>query len=194
MDLKQHVHAMRKCGVLDIPGRGIIERRHDDQDAIGAMSAGLDHLIGVVHEILAQHRQRGGGARGDHEVEVTLERRRIGQHRKARRAAGFIGARERGRIEIGADQAFRRRGLFHFCDQRVVAMRELLPNRPDKTARRRCRLRQGFDTRKRMRALGGGDLVALVGFDLGQDIGHSDPAFSRWRPRPDASAAPRRRR
>ena len=194
MDLEQHVHAVRKRGILDIPGRGIIERRHDDQDAVGAMSAGLDHLIGVVHEILAQHRQRRGGARGDHEVEMALERRRVGQHRQARRAAGLIGPRQRRRIEIGADQAFRRRGLLHFRDQRVVAAREFFADRADKTARRRRRLRQRFDAGKRMRALGGGDLLALVGFDLGQDVGHSDPAFSRWRPRSDASGAPRRRR
>lgn len=59
MDFEQHVHAVREGGVLDVPGRSVIERGHDDQDAVRAMGAGLRHLIGVVHEILAQHRQRG---------------------------------------------------------------------------------------------------------------------------------------
>ena len=48
MDLDQHVHAVRDGRILDIPGGGVVERRHDDQDAVGAVSAGLDHLIGVV--------------------------------------------------------------------------------------------------------------------------------------------------
>ena len=37
---------------------GIVDRGHDDEDAIGAVGARFRHLIGVVHEILAQHRQR----------------------------------------------------------------------------------------------------------------------------------------
>jgi hypothetical protein len=58
----------------------IVERRHDDQDAVGAMGAGLDHLIGIEHEILPQHRQVRRRARRHHEIEMALERRRIRQH------------------------------------------------------------------------------------------------------------------
>ena len=47
MDFDQDVHAVRERRVLDVPGRGIVERRHDDQDAVGAVGAGFDHLIGV---------------------------------------------------------------------------------------------------------------------------------------------------
>src|SRR3954469_8179787 len=57
VDLDQHVHAMGDGGVLELFCRGIIERRHDDQDAVGAVRAGLRHLVSVEHEILAQHRQ-----------------------------------------------------------------------------------------------------------------------------------------
>src|SRR3954449_1450381 len=57
VDLDQHVHAMGDGGVLELFCRGIIERRHDDQDAVGAVCAGLRHLVSVEHEILAQHRQ-----------------------------------------------------------------------------------------------------------------------------------------
>src|ERR1700722_9659776 len=53
MDFDQDIHAERNGRVFDIPGRGVVERRHDDQDAVSAVSAGLDHLIGVVDEILA---------------------------------------------------------------------------------------------------------------------------------------------
>src|SRR3954462_6602098 len=57
VDLDQHVHAMGDGGVLELFCRGFIERRHDDQDAVGAVRAGLRHLVSVEHEILAQHRQ-----------------------------------------------------------------------------------------------------------------------------------------
>ena len=38
--------------------RGVVERRHDDQDAVGAHRARFRDLIGLEHEILAQRRQR----------------------------------------------------------------------------------------------------------------------------------------
>src|SRR5262245_32180615 len=57
---------------IHIPGLGVgaqragghvINRGHDDQDAVGAKRPRLGHLIAVEHEILAQHRQRRGRAR-----------------------------------------------------------------------------------------------------------------------------------
>ena len=122
---------------------------------------------------------------------LALERRRVGQHRQAGRAAGLIGARQRGRIEVGADQALRRARLLDLGDQRVVAG-------GDACARSRARkprgggaaLRRGLDLGQRPRAFGRRDLLALVGFDLGEDVGHalrrSRPAISRSS-RPSAS-------
>ena len=55
------------------------------------------------------------------EFRLALERRRVGQHREAGGAARLVGARERRRIEIGADQALRRARLLDLGDQRVVA-------------------------------------------------------------------------
>ena len=172
VDFDQHVHAVRDRGVLDVLCRAVVERRHDDQDAVGAVGAGFRHLIGVEHEILAQHRQIGRRARRHHEIEMALERRRVRQHGEARRAAGLIGFCQRRRIEIGADQTLGGRRLLDLGDQRIVAAGELVLDRAHKAARRRRGLRQRFDARERMRALGRGDLLALVGLDLGQDIGH----------------------
>src|SRR5258707_113603 len=90
MDFDQHVHAMRDGRILDVFRGGIVERRHDDQDAVGAVGARLDHLINVVHEILAQHRQRGGRTRRHHEIEMALKRRRVGQHPQTGRAAAAL--------------------------------------------------------------------------------------------------------
>jgi hypothetical protein len=55
--------------------------------------------------------------RRDQIIFVALEVRRIGKHRKACRPARLIGAGMRGRIEIGADQAFGGAGLFYLGDQ-----------------------------------------------------------------------------
>ena len=47
-----------------------LERRGDEQDAVGAGRARFVHLIGVDHEILAQHRQRARRARRAQVVEA----------------------------------------------------------------------------------------------------------------------------
>ena len=82
----------------------VVDARHDDQDRVGAPGARLVDLIGLEHEILAQRRQRRRRARRGQEFRRALEGRRVGQHRQAGRAARLIGARQRRRIEIGADQ------------------------------------------------------------------------------------------
>ena len=80
----------------------------DDEDAVGAEGAAIStHLPGIVEEVLAQHRQRAGVA-GEAEVAVVaLEARAVGQHAEAGGAAGGVGGGERGRVEVGADQALR---------------------------------------------------------------------------------------
>ena len=44
--------------VFELARGRVVERRHDDQDAVGAPGARFRHLIGLEHEILAQRRQR----------------------------------------------------------------------------------------------------------------------------------------
>ncbi len=83
----------------------VVDRRHDDQDAIGAQARDSIDLIWLVDEILAQRRQARRVARLAEEFRFALERRPIGEHRQARRAAGLIGFGELRRVEIGADQA-----------------------------------------------------------------------------------------
>ena len=55
--------------------------------------------------------QADGFARGGKIVVLTLEIGPIGKHRQAGGTAIFIGARQAGRVEIGADQALTRRGF-----------------------------------------------------------------------------------
>jgi len=63
VDFYQRVHAERQGRCFKLRGTGIIDCGHDDENAVGAVGARLGHLIGVVHEILAQHRQRACCAR-----------------------------------------------------------------------------------------------------------------------------------
>ena len=55
-------------------------------------------------------------------VRRALERGRVGQHREAGGAAGLIGLGERLRLEMFADQAFRRARLLDLGDQREAAL------------------------------------------------------------------------
>src|SRR6202795_2587866 len=62
MHFDERIHAERGSGRFQLGRAGIIDRGRDDQNAVGAASTRLSHLIRVIHEILAQHRQRHGGA------------------------------------------------------------------------------------------------------------------------------------
>ena len=143
--LDQHVHAVARTPRP--PGRlrgRVVDRRHDDQDAVGAPGARLGHLIGLVHEILAQRRQRGRRARRGQDTPAcpgTTARRSAptGRPRRPPRRRG-----QRRRIEVGADQALRRARLLDLGDQRVVAG-------GDACARSRARKPRGAGAR-----LGGG--------------------------------------
>ena len=118
VDLDQHVQAEVVRGLVERARGLVVDRRHDDEDAIGAPGARLQHLIGIEEEILAQDRQRRRRARLDQMLRVALERRRVGEHRQAGRAARLIAAGEPRRLEILADQALRRTRLLDLGDER----------------------------------------------------------------------------
>ena len=62
--LDQHRHAERKCGLrLELGHLRVVQAGGDQQDAVGAHRARLEHLVGVDDEVLAQHRQRARRAR-----------------------------------------------------------------------------------------------------------------------------------
>ena len=95
-------------------GRGVIDLRQNDENAIGAPGARLSNLIGVEHEVLAQGRQRGGCARLRQEFGRALEGGRIGQDGEARRAAGLITIRVR---FLAHDVFVAARAMRHHADQ-----------------------------------------------------------------------------
>src|SRR5690606_3484628 len=103
----------------------------------------------------------------------ALERRTVGQHREAGRAACLVCAGERRRVEVCPDQAPGRARLLDFGYQPEGIGSALRLQRLQKSAgrldiagprpqlgKRHCRLRRG-------------DLLALVGFDTRENVGHA---------------------
>ena len=105
MDFDQNIHAKRMGRILKFGGQCVFKGRHDQEDAISPKCAGLGHLIGVNHEILAKRRKIHSSTRSDQIAVITLEIRRIGQYRQAARPARLIGLGQFRRIEIGANKS-----------------------------------------------------------------------------------------
>ena len=175
MDLDENVDPEREGRRLEFGGAAVVDRGQDDEDTIGAGGARFHHLIGVVHEILAQHRQRACGARLAQIVERALERGAVGQDGKTRCAAGLVGLGQGRRIEMRPDQPLRRARLLDFGDQRIVARREPALDGGGKTARRAGGLGLVHDRRERPLPFRRGDFLALVGGDLGENVSHWKP-------------------
>ena len=169
MDFHQRVHPELRGFFHQRPRGCVIDHRQDDQDGVGAPAAGFGDLIGLQHEILAQHRQAGGFAGGGEEFRRALEGRRVGQDGETGGAAGFIGHGDGGRIEIGADQAFGRAGLLHFRDQAEFAGGFLGLQRGAKAAHRIGVAGAGFHLRQLQPVLGVGDFLFFVGENLVED-------------------------
>ena len=83
MHLGEDVHAERLRGGGQLVRGRIIDRSHDDEDAVGAPGARLEHLIAIEHEVLAQHGQRRGRARRGEIFGSPLEGGRVGENREA---------------------------------------------------------------------------------------------------------------
>ena len=141
MHFDQHIQADVHRFAVQRQQRCVVERGHDQQDAVGAEHARFHDLVGIDGEILAQHRQRAGGARLLQVGVGALEEIDIGQHRQTGCASGFVTARDRGGIEILTDHTLRRTGLLDLGDHRRLAKRPLRFDRRDETTGRR-RLRE----------------------------------------------------
>ena len=63
VNFHQHVHAQSDGQLCQFAQRGIVQSRHDQQNAVRANRAGFINLIKIDGEILAQHRQLAGRAR-----------------------------------------------------------------------------------------------------------------------------------
>src|SRR5439155_25457208 len=136
--LDQYVKSELAGGVHQLARQAVFEGGHDQEDAVGAERPALDHLIGVEDEILAQYREAASGARGLQMIVAALEIGRVREYREAGGAARLIGLRQRGRIEIGADQAAAGRGLLDLGNEPMAALYHLpFERRRERPHRRR---------------------------------------------------------
>ncbi len=170
--LDDGIHAPVLGGAGEIGRERIVHFSHDDEDAIRAPGPRLDHLVGVDHEVLAQHGQRDRRTGVGEEFRRALERRRIGENREAGRPTRLIGLGERDGFEICSDEPLGGRGLLDLGDERWLP---------------RCKLgfdgaRKGSDAGRAARILRhdlqrvlchrGGHFLALVARDFLENIGH----------------------
>ena len=108
MHLDQRRHAQRTGQLIERLQLRVVERRHDQQDRVRAIHAGLIQLILVDDEIFTQRGQQRNRS-GRHQIsERALKEALIGQHRQRRRAVIIIRLRQLLHIIIGAQQPFRR--------------------------------------------------------------------------------------
>ena len=118
------------------------------------MSAGLDDLVLVHREILAQA-GKSRRRRGHFQVaQAALEVRLIGQHRKRRRAALLVAPGQPRRVEIRANQPFGGRCLLDLRNHRRPNRR--LPPQSRHKAARGVRRRLPFQFGRRQTRLGRG--------------------------------------
>ena len=94
MNFNQDIHPIAASGVFDGSGCHVINRRHDNEDAIGAQRTRFGNLIRFVDEILPQDGQGCGAARCAEKLRSALERGLISQHRETSSTASLIGFSE----------------------------------------------------------------------------------------------------
>ena len=194
MHLDEAVHAERRGRGDEIGRERVIDARHDHQDAIRAHRAGLEHLVGVDQEILADNGQ-GGGCPCRHEIlRRSLEILLIREDGKAGRAALSVSARERWRVEIGANQAFGGARLLDFGNQREKASIKLGFQRSQKPARPGGCLSLGAQSCQGKACLGRSNLFALCGLDGAENVAHATLTRSKPRSRGRAGRRPCRNR
>ena len=164
-------------GVQQVARHVVVDSRHDDQDAIGTPGASFGHLIGLVQEILAQCRHLSGCPRLLEKFGSALKAGAVGQHREAGCTSSLIGLGDAGRVKVCADHAPGRAGLLDFGDQAIVAGGAPCFDRTAKAAWCRLIVCFGHDFGPWARGFGSGDFLALIGFNLLENIGHWSRPF-----------------
>ena len=163
--LDQHVHAEVPRERVELGERARVERGDDEQDAVRAERARLEHLPGVDDEVLAQRRQ-GGGVAGRRQVRVVaLEVALVGEDGKAGGPGGLVGAGDADRLELGPDHALARGGLLDLRDN----ARATIPQGRGEPPGRRRRLGGRTYLREGEGPRAPGHLRGLVGEDLVED-------------------------
>ena len=146
----------------------------DDQDAVGAPGARFGHLIGVEHEVLAQHRQAAGGARARSGIRArpgTTARRsapRGRRRRRPRRPGRAPADRSRRGSGPSTGDAFLISAISAGCPASSLASMAPANGR----TRRRARAARSAVPRSGIAPWRRAISSQLVGGDLVEDVGH----------------------
>ena len=178
MHFDQYVETDRLGSRRQFGHQHVVQRRDDQQDAVGTDRPRLDDLVRIDHEVLADHRQRTGGPRFLQIGIGALEEVHVGEHRQARRATRLVAAGDLRRDEVFAQHALARRCLLDLGDHcRLLALGPLQQGIGE-AARRIGATRQPLDLGQVDARSALGDLLGLAGEDLLQNRRHTHCAFS----------------
>ena len=169
VDFDEHIEADFGGAIGKLAQLRIGQRRHDEQDAVGAREPRFENLVAVDDEILAQQRQLGAGPRRAQIGEAAAKIRRIGQHRKTRGAGVGVVERVPGGVEIFPDQPFGRRCPLDFRDDRGVGIVDAAGQRFAEAPNRGCIRQFRLELRERPGRPRPGDFAPLVGDDFGEN-------------------------
>ena len=130
----QHIHAQFHGRAFQIAQLVRRQGGNNQQDAVGPQCARVRHLVGVDHEIFAQHRQGTGRAGLTQVIVRALEKFHIGKHRQAGGTVRRIRGGDFNRVEIFANDPARGRRLFDFGDDGRLALGNFFFDRSGKAA------------------------------------------------------------
>ena len=92
------------------------QRRHDQQDGVGAHQPGVEHVAAATVKSLRSTGNDTASRAAWQVIGRSAEVRLVGQHRQARRAARLVAPGQLGRIEVGEQVPLGRRPALHLAD------------------------------------------------------------------------------
>src|SRR5450830_1626613 len=176
----QHRHVQAARNRFKVLHSRIIQNGRNQQYGIGPTSARFINLIGVQHEVFAQHRQRAGGAGLLEVVNATLEKLQVGEYRQTGCTMLRIALRYIGGDEILAQHALGWAGFFDLGNHSGLPGGDLAAQGGDKIPCQHTRL--GISAHRGQGFAGNGcrDFLAFDGHDFFQNVGHFAAPFSCW--------------
>ena len=159
---------------------GLVERRHDQQDEVGAVGPGLPHLVRRDHEVLAQHGDVDRRPHRGEVVEAAAEPALLGEHADHGGAPGLVVDREAGRVGDRGEGALAGAGPLHLGDHLDAAagLGHRAAQRRDGVERGRTAGRELLQPLERDGLLPRDEVLADPGDDVVEDA-HGWPARSR---------------
>jgi len=121
VDLDERGHIERDDETVQARELAVLERRDDQQDGVCSHRPSIENVALAHGEVLAQHGELDGGARGLEVGTAAGEERLVGEHGQTARPACSVRSRQGCRVELGREHTLRRRAALDLGDQCDVA-------------------------------------------------------------------------